>query len=421
MKVISLLCSLLIIPLTIDYLNTSKFGIWMAITSILYLFSFCDIGLGNGLRNYMADALAKGDMQRARAYFSTAVFILSLIALGIGIASIPLVYLLDLNTLFNTTCVDATTLANVLMIAIAFSLLQFVAKNVGMVYIALQKYAINDLIILLGTVSSVVAVYVLTKTTTSNLTYIVTAFTAFPALFFILAAIPLINQYPQLKPSLKAIDTTAVREIVKKGLGFFLIQITSCLVVFGSANMFISHYCGPEQVTTYNIAFKLFNILIIFYTITISPLWSAYTEAAAKDDYEWIKRSFKRSLIMWGLTTLAGAVLLALSQWVISLWIGDSVEVKTGMLAVVFGYVSVFNLNNCTTYLINGLNKIRVQIITSFIGTLVYVACILYIKGDYGAIGIALTMAGVYGLMALVHLYQCRLLVSKKAKGIFNK
>ena len=58
----------------------------------------------------------------------------------------------------------------------------------------------------------------------------------------------------------------SAKKIIGKGLGFFIIQITSCLVIFGSANILISHYCGPEQVTIYNISYKLFNILICNYS-----------------------------------------------------------------------------------------------------------------------------------------------------------
>ena len=103
-------------------------------------------------------------------------------------------------------------------------------------------------------------------------------------------------------------------------------------MIFGSANIFISHYCGPEQVTVYNVSFKLFNVLIIIYTILISPLWNAYTDAAVKGDYEWIGRSFRRSLMLWGGSVVAGLIMLALSGIFFKLWIGDSVYVQLQQL-----------------------------------------------------------------------------------------
>lgn len=421
LKISTLACSLLMVPITIDYLNQENYGIWMAMTSILYWFVFLDVGLGNGLRNYLAEALSRNDLVSARSYISTAFVMLSTIAIVLAFVFIPLIYVFDLNELFHTISIENSVLAEVLVIAVAFSLMQFVAKNVGMIYVAMQKYAVSDFITFLGTVSSLGVVYVMTKTMEPNLTYVVAAFSGMPVLMFILASIHLVVKYPELRPSMKCINYPVAKQIVGKGLGFFLIQITSCLVIFGSANIFISHYCGPENVTIYNVSFKLFNVLIIVYTILISPLWNAYTDAAVKKDYSWIGRSFKKSLSLWALSVLGGMVMLALSGFFFKVWLGNSVEIPFVVSACVCAYVCMFNFNNCVTYLLNGLNKIRVQIITSLIATALYVVCVYIIKGRYGIIGISISMIIAYFLMAVVHLYQCYMLINQKATGVWNK
>lgn len=87
----------------------------------------------------------------------------------------------------------------------------------------------------------------------------------------------------------------------------------------------------------------------------------------------------------------------------------------------VLAYISMYNLNNCVTYLLNGFNKIRVQIITSIVFTVVYLASVFTVRGSYGIEGIVYSMAACYAAMALIHLYQCRLLIHEKATGIWNK
>ncbi len=421
MKVCTLLCSLLIVPITIDYMDNERYGIWMTLSSIIYWFAFMDIGLGNGMRNYMAEAFSKGNMRAAQSYFSTAIFLLTAIGLLICVAIIPLIYLCDLTSILNTKLVTEDTLRCTVTIVAIFSLLQFVAKNIGMVYVAMQKYAVNDLINLLSSICSLIAIYILTKTTKGNIIYVVTMFTSMPVLMYVLSAIPLLYKYPQLKPSVKTIDLLSAKQIVLKGLGFFAIQITSCLVIFSSANIFISHYCGPESATVYNVAYKYFNVLVIAYTIVISPLWNAYTDASIKNDYEWIRKNFKRSLYIWGLSVLGGVVMLALSGWFYDIWVKDRIAIPLSVSASVFAYLCFFNLNNCVTFLINGLNKIRIQIITSITFTVLYIISITIIQDHYGIVGISLSMSVAYLLMALIHLYQCRLLIRQKAEGIWNK
>jgi len=421
MKGCSLLCSLIMVPLTISYLNPENYGIWMAMTSVLYWFVFMDVGLGNGMRNYLAIYFSQGETSKARSCFTTAMLLLTVIAIAIAAVAIPLINLSDLNYVFSAHNVSGKTLAGVLTLAVVLSLMQFVVKNIGIVYMAMQKYAVNDLILFIGNIMTVVIVFVLTRTTEGNLAYVVAAFTAVPVIAYSIAAVVLLRSHPELRPTAESVDMALGREIVTKGLGFFAIQITSCLVIFGSANILISHYCGPEQVTVYNVPFKLFNVLIIGYTILISPMWNAYTDAAVKGDYAWIRRCFHRSLQLWCASVVAGLALLCVSGWFIRMWVGRSVAVPLAVSACILAYVCAFNLNNCATYLVNGMNKIRIQVITSVAATAAFLAAIYVAKGSYGIVGITLAMAAAYLAMSAVHLYQCHLLINQKAKGIWNK
>ncbi len=78
-KGISILISPVLVPLTIDYINPTQYGIWLTLSSIVAWFSFFDMGFGNGMRNRFAEAKANGDMLKARAYVSTTYAVLGLI------------------------------------------------------------------------------------------------------------------------------------------------------------------------------------------------------------------------------------------------------------------------------------------------------------------------------------------------------
>lgn len=80
--------SFLLIPLTLDYLNPYEYGIWLTLNSVLSWVYLFDIGLGNGLRNRLAEALAKGDNALGKIYVSTTYFCMTVI--------ISIIYLLFL-------------------------------------------------------------------------------------------------------------------------------------------------------------------------------------------------------------------------------------------------------------------------------------------------------------------------------------
>ncbi len=421
LKAISLSTSFIIVPLTLHYLDNEPYGIWMTISSMAFWIFTFDIGLGNGMRNYLTAAISKNDQHAAQIYVSSTFLLLTIIASIIGVVSILLIMLLDFNHLLNTEALSNHQLQMIFIIALILTLVNFVVKNIGYIYIALQKYAINDLLTVGGSVMALILIYILTKTTEGNLFYVVSTFMAMPVVVFLLGGIPLYINYPHLRPSSKFIDIKFCKDVVSKGLGFFVIQITSCLVIFGGSNLFISHFHGPEAVTTYNIAYKLFNLLIIGYTIIIAPIWNAYTDAYVKGEWTWISRTFKRVFLVWGLTILGGIVLLLICNPFYAFWVGSSITVPLSVSFAVFLFVTFFNLNNCVTYLLNGLNTIRVQIYTSVIGTALYLTAISFFGRRWGIEGIVLSMAIIYAAMSMVHLFQCKLIIHQKATGIWKK
>ena len=104
-KCIGLLTSLLIVPTTLNYLDNEQYGIWMTISSILMWFSYFDVGLGNGMRNYLAQSFSKGDYEQGRVYLTTTLAMLTAIAVLLILISTVCILALDLNRLFNTTAV----------------------------------------------------------------------------------------------------------------------------------------------------------------------------------------------------------------------------------------------------------------------------------------------------------------------------
>ena len=71
---------LVLIPMTLGYLGPVKYGVWLTLGSIVGWAGFFDLGLSNGLRNKLGEALAKDDIQLAKSLVSTTLIMLS----GIG-------------------------------------------------------------------------------------------------------------------------------------------------------------------------------------------------------------------------------------------------------------------------------------------------------------------------------------------------
>ena len=67
LRITNIIISLLLVPATIGYVNADLYGVWLALASIMTWLNFADIGFTLGLKNKLAEALAKEDYSRGKA------------------------------------------------------------------------------------------------------------------------------------------------------------------------------------------------------------------------------------------------------------------------------------------------------------------------------------------------------------------
>ena len=97
-KGISLFVSLFSMPLYIKYFDdNAALGMWYTILSMLSWINLCDLGLGNGLRNRLTEALALGQNEKAKEYISATYVVLSKIILPISLVICILLHFVNFN------------------------------------------------------------------------------------------------------------------------------------------------------------------------------------------------------------------------------------------------------------------------------------------------------------------------------------
>ena len=99
----SIIIQIALVPLTLNYLNKYQYGIWLTLASIFGWFSFFDVGIGNGLRNKLAEALANNDVKLARIYVSTSYAFISLIFMFVIILFYFINPLLNWSAILNVS------------------------------------------------------------------------------------------------------------------------------------------------------------------------------------------------------------------------------------------------------------------------------------------------------------------------------
>ena len=423
LKGFSVLVSFLLVPITLNYLNATKYGLWLTVSSIIGCFSFFDIGLGNGLRNKLAEAFALQDYKLAKSYVSTAYVILSLIMAGILLLFLFINPLLDWSKLLNTQPEMAGELSRIALVVFIFFALRFVLNLIGIIFTSDQLPAVSNSFGPLGDLIALVSIYIITKFTHGNLLYISIIYSAAPVLILIIASFYFFNgKYEFIKPDLKSVDFKHFKPLSDLGVKFFVLQI-AVLIIFSTDNIIITQILGPAEVTPYNIAYQYFSLPIMFFTIMLTPFWSAYTEAFTNGDMKWIKASIKRLIMIWLAVVVGVIFLLGISKYFYSMWVGDKVHVPF-MLSVFMGLFAIISTwNNIFAYFVNGVGKIKLQMYGSILGMIINIPISIYFANNLhmGSAGVILGTCFSICLGSVLIPIQCLKIIRGNINDIWNK
>ena len=378
LRVSSIAISLLLVPLTINYINPSGYGVWLTLSSIVGWLSFFDIGLTQGLRNKFGEAKAKNDDSIAQIYVSTTYAILSIIFFGLWIIFLVGNGFLNWSKILNVSDTMRGEVTILAVIVITYFCLSFVLKVITTILLADQRPAKSSLIELLGQVFSLFFIVILVKTTEGSLIKLGIALCLSPLLVLIGANFFLFNGiYKKYKPTFASVKFRYAKGLFNLGLIFFLIQFAG-IIQYQTANIIIARNFGTDEVTSYNIVFKYFGILNMVFVIFLTPFWSASTEAYQKNDIPWIKNGIKRYNQLNLLLLLAGFVMLLFSDLVYRLWLGEGkVNISFSLSLWGFIYFNITMFGGKYVNFLNGISALRIQFLSCIISPFLYIVIAL--------------------------------------------
>ena len=266
-------------------------------------------------------------------------------------------------------------------------------------------------------------VYILIKTLPPSLLYLGTSLALLPVLVFLIASLILFRtKYKNISPTFKLVKLKYSGDLIVKGSQFFVLQMTS-LIIFTSSNMVITQIFGPGEVATYNIAFKYFNYVPMIFTTILNPLWSAYTDAYVKEDFDWIRNAIKKVFRVWVLLSILVLIMIIVADYVYDIWLGSKMKVPFALSAVMGLFTIVSNWNDIFAFFMNGLGKIRLSLYIAIIEGIIYIPLsILFAKnlgfGITGVVFAAIICLLLGTVFAPIQYYK---IINKKDVGIWGK
>lgn len=423
LKAINLLISFITIPLTISYLGSANFGIWLTISSFISWAGFFDLGLSNGLRNNLGKSLALNDFDSAKKYVSTTFVLLLFIIVPIYLIFLASYNKINWADLLNVSINRKNEITFLIFVMFSFFCIRFLSGLIMNVLMVDHKPAITELINTTINVLNLMLIYFLQYYNKQSLIllgiYSSIIMTLLPVCAFLYF---FTTKYKNFSPSYYFFDKKKFKDLLNQGSGFFIIQI-SALVLFSTDNMIISHIFQPSDVVPYNIAYKLFNIPILVFGIMLTPFWAVFNEAQNKNNFDWISTTIKKLLKIFSLIILFVLLLLIFSNTIYKIWLSDRVliEFKMSFFMGLYAIIQMFN-QIFVTYIFS-TGKIRIQVIIGFLAAVFNIPLSIYFcnKLHFGPEGVILATTVCSSINLYFAPVQSYKILKRNAIGIWNR
>jgi O-antigen/teichoic acid export membrane protein len=437
-KGMSMVVNFILTPITLGYLGRSYYGIWVVIASFLTYFTLFEIGLGSGLKNKLAEAVAKGQTEVARIYVSTTYAILSIVMLTVSTIFMIAAWFIDWSKVFNVSedknitaeqaAVLAPQLTQLAYLVFTFFFIRFVIKLISDVLVAHQRSALSNLFGPLGTFITLPAMYLLDAfAPKGSLILVGLTYSVIPVLVLAGASIYLYStQYRTIAPSLRFVKFEYAKSLLKIGVKFFVVQV-SFLIIFQTAKVLIAQFLGPSKVTDYDIAYQYFSIINTVSMIVVNPYWPAFTEAWAKEDFTWIRKTVKTLFFIWTGFAVMSIVMYFISDIFLYYWIGPErlkeIHIPESLKLLLVLYCLVYTFGSVFIMFINGVGKIQLQTYSIVLGAIMFFPCahffVNHLKWGIEGVVVASIIANFYSLfLAPIQYFK---IINNKAQGIWNQ
>lgn len=394
-KPISMIISYLYVPIVLNYLGIEKYGIWSTLLAIVSWISYFDIGIGNGLRNKLTIAIATKNGKEKKLISSAYFFISIIMLICLIVFSISAIFI-NWNTIFGVSDFEEN-LSSIVITCVFFVIINFVLSLCKNVLFALQKASVTSFMELFVQIFNFVGVLLAGAFFESNLFIITIIYGVSMLVVNIFTSICLYTKNPSLKPNIKSIDIEEGKNITNLGVQFFIIQICA-LVLFTTDNLIISRLYGAVSVTPYATVNKMYTAIIGVFSALVVPIWSNVTKAKSDNNILHLEKLLKKLNIIMTPFFIIAILLVFIFRPLMRFWLRQDLDYST--LLIVLGAIYCILQIWCTTYssFVNGLELMKVAIITSVVQAILNIPMSIFFAEFYGMKTSGVLMGTVFSL-----------------------
>lgn len=373
MKVIGIIISYVTIPITLHYLGDVYFGIWMTIFStVAWIYNF-DLGIGNGLKNNLTTALIDKNVKLAREYISTSYFLISIISLLLFLLLFSLFYgfNIEITSFFGVGGLEDNYLERVVFCVFIFSLSQFVLGLYKQLFLSIHKSAALNIASTIYQILMLVFIIICNKFYSKSLLMLAIGYGLIELFISLSFTLFFFYKYGSgLRPKISSIKFNLCSSIFSLSGAFFIIQICA-VCILTTDNLIITKLLGPEDVTVYNLTYKIFQIFLLFSLLILTPYWSLFTDAYEKKDKKWILMTIKKLNILFIIMAVFVLIVALCHEYILKVWLGYELKVPNLLVILMSVFILIRVYGDIYMYFLNAISNIKLQMALYIFGAII--------------------------------------------------
>ncbi len=393
-KALNILISFLSVPLTIHYLGSERYGVWLTISSLLTWMMLTDFGLsGNALVNVLADSSGRDDFETARQYTSSAFWVLTSISIVSGVVAAISFHWIPWRAVFRVSAVMSTHELNVACaMTLAIFILGFPLSLQYSIYSAYQDGYLANIWSISTNAFSLLALVIVSHFH-GGLPLLIFAMSGTRTLVAIVNNVYLFRRYHWLIPYPSAVRWSCIRRLFSLGAKYMVTQLAA-LGIYQSQPMIITQMLGPASVVIFVVSYKVITLPMDLIYMATQPFIAAFGEAKARGDWAWIRSAYRNATLA---STGVGFALIALMALIakplIRIWATAAAVPTTSFILWLSIYVMIGTALMPTNQFLSGLEKVTPLAISTTLCAIGVVAGGILLAHGHGLVGLAMAMA----------------------------
>lgn len=381
-RFLQILATLLIMPLVMNSLGTSSFGIWAAAASLTWMASALDLGIGSALITEVARARAADDWASLRPLLNSALWIGAVLAVVEIVGASLFVPLFAPSEASDAYLIAATCMA--LNVPFSFGVALWTGSQ--RVYVAWVWEAAQS-------IASAFGMWLLTHLTTDLRFYV--AVSAGGVLLTNCAGLThFLIRHPELRPTGAPPSSALARQLLARGAPYLILGLGVVLTSYSDSVIALS-LLGADAAAVMAVSQRLCVTAQGLLIVLTLPLWPAFANAAVLGEITWIKRHIGVASLLVGVAALSGsAVIILFGEKLIQIWLGGKIFIGPDLLWAIVIWIVIPSLGRIPDVLLNALGVVWFQVKVAVVFGVLALTFKLVVAGSWGVPGI-LAVTGI--------------------------